>query len=294
MMVDLDCVELRYASLRISNAIRHGRLVEAIRRDGQQSPALVIAGDADNFVLIDGYARYKVLREIGVDTLLAFELAVSEDEALILAHRLESKRRRTALEEAWLIIALIDQHGLQRNEVATRLGRSRSWISRRIALVRDLPQTVQDAVKAGFVPSHAAGTFLVPLSRVNKSHCAELVKNLGRQSTSSRQVERLYRGYKESDDEGRQRIVEQPRLFLQASAAAEPKPIVDKGDPAAPLIDDLEAICGISRRARRRIHDGLLSELDAARRAKVSRQATISELVSQSLFEMLRLPVEGK
>ena len=292
MDIPLDCLDLRYADLRVDDAARLGRLVQSMRRLGQQSPVLVVPGEADAFVLIDGYGRFAAMRELGADAIEAVVLEVPEAEALILAHRLESRRRRSALEEAWLIVVLLDRHGLKRGEVARRLGRSVSWVSRRVALVRELPATVQQSVRRGFVPAHAAGTFLVPLTRVNKDHCAQLVANLGRRSVTSRQVERLYMGYRRAEDEGRERIVAQPWLFLAADAAAQPEPVVPAGDPAAPLIDDLEAICGISRRARRRIREGLLAELDATRRHKVTRQAVESRLVSQTLFDILLLQEE--
>lgn len=288
MDLALDRLELRYGDTRVDDPARCGRFVESLRRTGQQSPVLVIRGDGDNFVLIDGYVRVAALRALGADSVQAVVLEVAESEALILAHRLESKRRRSALEEGWLVAVLVDRHGLGMREVATRLSRSTSWVSRRLSLVKTLPESVQLAVKRGFVPAHAAGTFLGPLSRGNKTHCEQLVRALGRRAVTTRQVERLYIGYKRAEPEGRERIVAKPWLFLKASAAAQAEPVAHQDDPAAPLLDDLQAICGIGRRAHRRIVDGLLAELDEPRRINVSRQAVISRLVSERLFELLK------
>jgi ParB-like chromosome segregation protein Spo0J len=99
--------------------------------------------------LIDGYARVRALRELGSDKVAACELAVSVEQALVLAHALASSRPRTALEEGWLLRELAESHGRDLRELAVMLDRSVSWVSRRLGLVRALPEKVQEAVGGG-------------------------------------------------------------------------------------------------------------------------------------------------
>lgn len=279
-MVDLEVSQLtlRYAALRVVTRERLSMLAASLLEHGQRSPVLTVTEDAGH-VLIDGYARVAALSRLGCDLVRALVLEVSEAEALVLAHRLESGRRRSALEEGWLVAALMEQHGLSQVEVAEQLNRSRSWVSRRLALVNTLPPSVQAAVRRGRVPAHGAMKCLVPLARANKQHCIRLVEQL-REPISSRALERLYLAWRKADDVVRERIVENPHLFLKADASQQ----VAEADPVSPLLGDLEGIAGIARRARRRIREGLLHELDDTRLALVAR--ALNE--ARSTFESLR------
>jgi ParB family chromosome partitioning protein len=250
-----------------------------------------VVADGERFVLVDGYTRVEALRELGRDLVEAVLLDVPEAEALILAHRLEAKRRRSALEEGWLIAELTAHHGLGQRAIATRLQRSVSWVSRRLSLVKVLPESVQGAVKRGLLPPHAAMKFLAPLARANKAQCEELVAALGNEVATDRQMERIYLGWKRADGPTRERIVQQPRLYLQAEGACRAQPVVPEGDPAFPLIGDLDAIAGLARRAKRRVGEGLMHELDEPRKTLVMRSQQAARLAFDNLSDLLRYPV---
>lgn len=289
MELELHQLDLRYAGLRITSAKDRAQLLASLAEHGQRSAVLVVPDGEHRFVLIDGYARVEALRELGRDAVEAVVLDVPEPEAILLAWRLESRRRRSALEEGWLIAELIRRHGLEQRQVAERLHRSVSWVSRRLALVHELPANAQKAVQQGSIPAQAAMKYLVPLSRAKRDHCERMVTSLGgKPPVSVREVERLYLGYKRAADETtRERIVEQPRLYLQAEAAVEPEPAVPDDDPAALLLGDLDGIAGLSRRARRRLREGVLHELDTRRRALVTRSSHESRLAFEGLTDLL-------
>lgn len=279
-------LELRYAALRVSDPGRRARLLSSLAEYGQQSPVLVVpAGEA--YVLVDGYARAEALRALGRDVVEAVVLDLAESDALILAWRLGVPHRRSALEDGWLIAALLELHGLTQREVAQRLQRSVSWVSRRLALTQQLPVGAQAAVRAGLVPAQAAMKCLVPLARAKSEHCERLVAALGGVAVSVRQMERLYLGYKRGDAAVREQIVAQPWLFLKAEWATRPESLVPEEDPATPLLKDLRGIAGLSYRARRRIHDGLLHELDERRRAQVARSQQEVRVAFESLMSLL-------
>lgn len=288
MELELGQLDLRYAGLRIVTAKDRARLVASLAEHGQRSAVLVVPAGEHRYVLVDGYARVEALGELGRDVVEAVVLDVPEPEAIMLAWRLESRRRRSALEEGWMIAELIRRHGLDQRRVAERLQRSVSWVSRRLALVRELPGRAQEAVKRGSMPAQAAMKYLVPLSRAKRDHCEQLVTALGdTPPVTVREVERLYLGWKRADEATRERIVHQPRLYLQAEAALEPEPAVPDGDPAALLLGDLEGIAGLSRRARRRLREGVLHELDARRRDLITRSSQESRLAFEGLTELL-------
>lgn len=287
MDIELHELELRYASLRISRPAQHTRLVASLAQHGQHDPVMVVKVKSGGFVLIDGYARVRALRELGRDIVRAVVLELEDASALVLTWRFEANGRRSALEDGWLVAELIERHSWSRGQVADRLQRSKSWVCRRLALVRNLPPEVEEAVRAGRVPAHAAMKYLVPLARANASQCEAIVTGLGDEPVSVRQVERLYLGYKRADDLGRARIAERPRLFLQAEEATRSEATLDDGDPAKPLVEDLDAITGLARRARRRLQDGLLDELDSARLTQVAHAGQEARLAFARVVERL-------
>jgi len=252
MELELWQLELKYAALRIGEASRQARAVAALCEHGQQQPVLVVAGGgADRYVLIDGYARVRALGELKRDTVHATVLALTEAEALVLAFRLERNRARSAIEEGWLLRELVRGHQIAQSDLAAWLGRSPSWVSRRLALVEALPAAAEAAVRAGVVAAQAAMKCLVPLARANAAQCERMIVNLGSRRLTVRQMARLYVGWRAGNAEQRERIVDEPLLYLELEEkeAAETPP-----DPATEreqrLVRDLGMLAGVCRRVR--------------------------------------------
>jgi ParB family transcriptional regulator, chromosome partitioning protein len=247
--VDLHQLELRHDDLRIRGGDRRRRLIASVAELGQQVPVIVIA-ERDRLVLIDGYLRVEALRRLGRDTVIATAWPVTEPEAL-LHHRHLAASEHTAIEDAWLL-ARLRTHGLSLDDLAARLCRSKSWVSRRLALLDELATAAQASVRAGIVPAHAAMKYLVPLARANRRHCEQLVAGLGETRVSERDVGALYRAWRRADTTSRERIVAEPLLCLRALRAA----IEPADDEAASLLKDLTTLAAIAWRTRRRVHDG--------------------------------------
>src|SRR5680860_571680 len=150
MHLELKELDLRYAELRISDRSRERRLVASVLEHGQQTPVLVVR-DGATWVLIDGYVRVAALLKLANDLVEVAVIDASEADALMLAHGLDNGRERTALEEGWLLRELCERHAVAQAELARRLDRTPSWVSRRLALVNTLPDVVQEAVRTGKV-----------------------------------------------------------------------------------------------------------------------------------------------
>ena len=65
--IDLHALIPRFASLRLRDAARLGRLVDSIARQGQLMPVVGVpeAGTDGHWVLIDGYRRLQALQRLG-------------------------------------------------------------------------------------------------------------------------------------------------------------------------------------------------------------------------------------
>jgi ParB-like chromosome segregation protein Spo0J len=274
--VDLHQLELRHQDLRIHDAEQRRRLIGSVAELGQQVPVVVIR-DADRLVLIDGYLRVEALRKLGRDTAAAMAWPVPEVEALLQRRHLASSV--AAIEDGWLL-ARLREHGLTLDELARRLCRSKSWVSRRLALIEILTPTAQACVRAGTVPPHAAMKYLVPLARANQRQCEQLAAGLGDTRVSDRELAALYDAWRAADRAGKQRIVSEPLLALRALAAVT---MADVDDASAPLHKDLTALAAIGGRARRRLRGGdrLTPELTHSWRAARDAFAALGTMIKE-------------
>lgn len=261
--VELEFHQLdkKYAGLRIADAQRTARLVASICEHGQRQPVLVVRGsngdgEIERYVLIDGYARVGALSELKRDSVHATVLELSEAHALLLAFRLERNRARSAIEEAWLLRELLSVHGVAQRDLAALLGRSPSWVSRRLGLIEALPAVAEEAVRAARLPAQAAMKYVVPLARANFAQCEQLVGNLGRRRLSVRQMARLYAGWRAGNAEQRHAIAERPLLYLDVDEPAPAEPAADPGSEREQrLLRDLGILAGVCRRVREALRE---------------------------------------
>jgi len=197
--------------------------------------------------------RVEALKRLARDTVLATVLDMGEADALVLRHRLDHGAPRSALEEGWLVTTLLDC-GKSQVEVAIALAKSTAWVSRRLALVRILPEVAQNAVRTARIGASSAEKFLVPLSRGNAAQCTKLVEGLRTIRPTQRQLLCLYTAWKGANDAVREKIVEQPLLYLKVDEALKHKDPADDADLTA--VRDVEAIAGSCGRARKGLREG--------------------------------------
>ncbi|MDF1556214.1 MAG: ParB N-terminal domain-containing protein [Deferrisomatales bacterium] len=253
MTLEFHQIALKYAALRMRDPLAEARLLASLSEHGQQTPVWVVAvAQAVPFVLIHGYRRVRLLQTLRHDTVEALVLATREVEALLLAHRLERNRTPSALEEAWLLRELTEVHRLSAKAVAEQCLRTPSWVSRRLALVRALPEAVQEAVRSGTLCPHAAMKALVPLARANPGHCERLATALvaSGEKLSSRRIETLYGAYRGASADVREEIVDHPLLFLRVDEELARPDAPEPAAPATALLKNVEGLGGLARRTR--------------------------------------------
>jgi len=83
--------------------------------------------------------------------------------------------RTRELEEAWIVHALVREDGLSQVEVAELLGRHKSWVCRRLALIERLGPEARDELRVGLL-SPTAARQLVRLPRRNQPEVLELMQ----------------------------------------------------------------------------------------------------------------------
>src|SRR5436305_3398195 len=151
MKLEFHQLDRRYEHLRARNPERQRRLLTSLAASGQQTAIVVIAVSKgpDRYLVIDGYKRVTALEQLGRDTVDAVVWDMSEADALVLDRSMRFSEQETALEQGWLLAELERRFGYTLEDLAQRFDRSVSWVSRRLALVEQLPETVQQRVRAG-------------------------------------------------------------------------------------------------------------------------------------------------
>jgi ParB family transcriptional regulator, chromosome partitioning protein len=202
-------LELRYERLRVQQPARERRLLASLAMAGQQMPIVVVTGGAA-YVVVDGHKRVRCLRRLQRDTIAAVVWEMPEPEALIFRQLLRTDATDSAFEQGWLLRTLHDDHGLALDALARRFDRSVSWVSRRLSLVRTLPEAVQQHVQDGRLVPHAAMKYFVPVARANAADCLRLVEAIAPHRLSTRQIGRLYQVYLTGPDATRELVLTDP------------------------------------------------------------------------------------
>lgn len=272
MELEFHQLDLRYEALRVQRPALERRLLNSIAEADQQVPIVVVASSAmpGRYTVIDGYKRIRAMRRLKRDTVQAMLWELDEKGALILDRLMQRGEKESVLEQGWLLQELSTCHGLCQEELAKRFDRSRSWVSRRLALVRELPAVVQEPVRKGELAAYVATKYLVPLARTNQGHCQRLVTAINGRGLSTREVGEIYAAYQRADRTIRERLVDEPLLYLKSKQGILAPTNVTK-PTGHQLLDDIDIIGTAARRATRRLRDGAWNTLLPAERTEIAR-----------------------
>jgi hypothetical protein len=132
-------------------------MARSLERYGQLSP-VVVCPRQDRYELIDGFKRLGAARTLpGMSHLSGRLLEADERTAKAAIYGLNRAGGRTReLEEAWIIQALVREDGLSQVEVAELLGRHKSWVCRRLALIERLGAEAREELRVGLLSPTAA------------------------------------------------------------------------------------------------------------------------------------------
>lgn len=283
MELEFHQLALRYERLRVVRPEQERRMLASLAEVGQQVPIVVVQEAAEGaFVVIDGHKRVRALRCLGRDTVGASCWPGEEAEALIVTRLMQTAEPETALEQSWLLAELHERFAFSLEELARRFGHSVSWVSRRLALVRELPEEIQARVRRGEIGAHGAAKYLVPLARANRQVCLDLTEAIGTTRLSSRDWGILYTAYQTGNWLTRRRLLESPLIFLKSHKEMQDAPEVEPA-PGDSLLTDLEILSATARRADRRLRAGILRNLPEKDRQDLAR------LLDQARHEMQRM-----
>ncbi|MBW3555524.1 MAG: ParB/RepB/Spo0J family partition protein [Actinobacteria bacterium] len=165
-------------------------LTASIRELGVLQPILVRPAEEGRYELIAGERRWRAARRAGLQTIPAI-VRVATDVASLEQALVENLHRQdlNALEEAAAYQQLIEDFHLTHDEVATRVGKSRSAVSNALRLF-GLPPGIQRLVADGQL---SAGHARALLGSPDRGFQESLAKKAVSEALSVREVEEAVR-----------------------------------------------------------------------------------------------------
>jgi ParB/RepB/Spo0J family partition protein len=202
---------LSYRRYRLVDEEGERTMVQSLRRHGQITP-LVVCRREETLEVLDGFKRVAGAVATGLASLRCQVLEADERQAKVALLTLHGAGKRLAeLEEAWLVQALVRDDGLSQTEVAELLGRHKSWVCRRLALLEKLVEEVRDDLRLGLLSARTARA-LVSLPAGNQSRVLRTIRADGLTSVEVRGVVELLAGACSRDQE--EYVLSQPRQAL--------------------------------------------------------------------------------
>lgn len=267
--LSLDSLDLSYGRLRVADRRREVQLMALLEEQGQQDAIRVVAGDDGRWIVVDGHKRVRALRRLRRDVVKAVVLEMSPAEAVAAMYRADSGPGRSAIEEGWLVYELHRVVKWDLGKTAGSLGRSKSWVSRRLGLVEGLPDAVLEGVRCGKLGAWSAMKHLLPLARANASSCERLAGKIVEASLSSRQVALVYEHFVKSGAQVKERILEDPAKFLKVLEATRYGNAGSVGGDEARCLKNLDLIGNISLGLARSLPAAVSSDTATAARERL-------------------------
>jgi ParB family chromosome partitioning protein len=165
-------------------------LAYSIKLHGVLQPLVVTDTGGGTYALIAGERRWRAARLAGLDVVPVIVKEVTSSEMLELA-LVENLQRSdlNPIEEASAFKALVEDFGLRQEDIAARVGKSRSSVSNSLRLLT-LPPEVQESLLLGLIEAgHARAILQVPDAQGQMT----LLHHTVADGLSVRQVEALAR-----------------------------------------------------------------------------------------------------
>ncbi|MDE6060815.1 MAG: ParB/RepB/Spo0J family partition protein [Clostridia bacterium] len=167
-------------------------MANSIAMYGVLQPILLIKTDDGRYQIIAGERRFRASLKAGLKSIPAIikELTPQQIQEISLIENLH-RENLNAIEAAEGIRELMENYGLTQEEVASRIGKSRPYVTNTLRLLQ-LPEEVMDMVKTGKLsPGHART--ILPVD--NKEKLIEFAKLSCEEGISVRDMERIVQNY---------------------------------------------------------------------------------------------------
>ncbi len=179
-----------YQPRRDFSPVKLTELEASIREHGVLQP-LVVRPVGEGYQIVAGERRFRAAKMAGLETVPAVVRELDDGRMLEIA-LIENLQRQelNPLEEAHAYLLLMQQFGLTQEQVANRIGVSRSQVTNLLRLL-NLEESIKEQVSKGVL---TVGHAKVLLGIEAGSQRLRLAERIGRESLSVKEVEALATG----------------------------------------------------------------------------------------------------
>lgn len=217
--IAIDQIDLRFLSVRMPTASAVNKMALSLKARGQITP-IVITPDPPT--LVDGFKRIQAAPSLGMDRLKAIPLNVEPPQAKAMMYLMNRSETFSLIQEAMLVRELIDADGLTQTEVARILEKHKSWVNRRLLMIRRLAPEIIEDIKLQLLPPGSAPA----LARLHHCDQAEFSIAIQNHRLFTKQITRLVDLWcKATDTAVRRFLLESPIESLK---------IVNEKNPSLP------------------------------------------------------------
>jgi len=160
--------------------------------------AITVRKVARGFELISGERRLRASKNLGLKTIPAYIIEVQTDEQMLTIALIENLQRDdlNAIETAQGFKRLIDECGLTQEQVAIKVGKSRSAVTNFLRLIR-LPEIVQDGLRDDKISmGHARALLSLELAdKIEKAYHLLIQKDM-----SVRETEKFVKNFSKTNE----------------------------------------------------------------------------------------------
>jgi ParB/RepB/Spo0J family partition protein len=198
--------------MRIMNMSRILQVEKSMRLHGQLQPVVARVHEG-GYQLIDGFKRLYAAEDLMMEYLQCrlLEIDLTQAKVLLLSYN-RLHQSMEAWEEAMVLQDLQKTHSLDQRSMAQLTGYSRSWVSRRLALIGRMDEEISSEIMMGALTSSHARA-LIKLPGGNQGEVARVITTYG---LTSRQSDVLAEAFLKARDEDQQRyILAHPEQILK-------------------------------------------------------------------------------
>jgi ParB/RepB/Spo0J family partition protein len=255
--VERSTLDLRYEGHRVRDDAAEARLRASIAERGIQEP-LEGVDTPQQRILLNGFKRNRCAKKLGMECVPYVSLGEEEAMGIVSLMRMNKQQGLNLLEQAKFTVELLTVHGMTVAEVAETLGRSKSWVSMRGNLLREMSQEVQRILFRGAFPVYSYMYTLRPFMRMNsvgKQEVERFVKATAGKRLSVREIEMLAHGYFRGPDALREAIDQGKWSWSLAQMKNVPEDPQGCSDFERALLKDLESVQKYMQRLIVNCHD---------------------------------------
>ncbi len=176
MSLPITRIGERFAPLRIVEPQAERMMLHSMQKFGQLTPVVTCRIVPGEHELLDGFKRLRAGRQLGLSELAVRPLDVSLracKAAMLQLNRVG--RAISGMEEALVVHSLYHEDKLSQVEIGVLIGRHKSWVCRRLALIERLSDEAQQSIRLGLLPA-SFGAELAKLQRCNQDLLLESIR----------------------------------------------------------------------------------------------------------------------